>query len=105
MAAHVKITFGNPIHAHAENLCESSCELNSQEIAQAGLSKGTNEDTTFGTASGNVGTDRKADLVRAEQLILEWARRVLVLAGHATFHARVAGRSRLEQKQPCKIET
>ena len=104
MPANVKISFGEPIfteHAPGAEQTEDS----PAENAPAGLSNEAADDTTLESSAAASRADRRGDLIRAEQLILEWARRALALGGYEDFPVKVAGRSRLEKVDKCKTET
>ncbi len=104
MSANVKISFGEPIFTELAPSVEQSMDL-AGENAQAGLSNEVVDDTTLESSTVASRVDRKGDLIRAEQLILEWARRGLALGGYANFPVKIAGRSRLEKVEKCKTET
>lgn len=79
MAAHVKITFGQPIDPR--NFAEQNTPL----LDPADES----------SPAENADKPRQSELILAEQMILEWGKRIATMAGKSDWKVEIAGRSRL----------
>ena len=79
MAAHVKITFGEPIDPR--HFAEQNTPL---------------RDLTSDSGPGDADDKpRQSELIVAERLILEWGKRIASMAGRSDWKVEIAGRSRL----------
>lgn len=98
MPAHVRITFGTPLpsinlagKSDVGGLTNAAADVTTSAIEETAAAPGLAE-------ASSATTDRKADLLRAEQLMLNCAKHVLALGGYPNSPIRIAGRSRLDAK-------